>query len=114
MEYIKNLNNIKMGLEHFTALPVSHSLAGVCKTWCVTLREEYWLEVVEKRVLRNIYLGVLRPRRGGRIIFKKVLNETEWPGGGGGERERLDWIQRAQNRGKWWALVNVLTKVRIP
>ena len=47
-----------------------------------------------------------RPRRRWEDNIKKDLQEV----GCGG----IDWIKLSQYRDKWWALVNVVTKLRVP
>jgi hypothetical protein len=41
----------------------------------------------------------------GRIILKWIFKT--WDGG-------MDWIELAQDRGKWWALVNVVMNLWVP
>jgi hypothetical protein len=36
------------------------------------------------------------------------LGEMRWDGGG------VDWIGLAQDRGKWWALVNAVINLQVP
>jgi len=40
-----------------------------------------------------------------RIILKWIF--SKWDGG-------MDWIDLAQNREKWWALVNAVMNLRVP
>jgi hypothetical protein len=42
-----------------------------------------------------------------RIIFEWTLGKL---GGGGG----VDWMQMAQDRDQWWALVNTVMNLRVP
>jgi len=42
----------------------------------------------------------------GRIILRSIFRK--WDGGG------MDWIDLAQDRGRWRAIVNVLIKLRVP
>jgi len=42
----------------------------------------------------------------GRIILRW---KWDWWGGGA-----MDWIDRAQDRDRWWALVDVVFKPRVP
>jgi hypothetical protein len=45
------------------------------------------------------------PRVDGRIILKWIFNK--WHGG-------MDWIELAQNRDRWRALVNAVMNLRVP
>jgi hypothetical protein len=45
------------------------------------------------------------PRVDGRIILKSIFNK--WDGG-------MDWIQLAQDRARWRALVNTVMNLRVP
>jgi hypothetical protein len=42
----------------------------------------------------------------GRIILKWIFRKLD----GGG----MDWMTVAQNRDRWWALVNAVMKLRVP
>ena len=42
----------------------------------------------------------------GRIILKLIFEKLD----GGG----IDWIDLAQNRNRWWAVVNAVINLRIP
>jgi hypothetical protein len=85
------------------------------ETWSLTLRDEHRLRVFENRVLRRIFgpkrddvtgdwrklhgpLG--RPRRRWVFNIKMHLGEIGWDG--------RDWIELAQERGQWRALVNTV------
>jgi hypothetical protein len=46
-----------------------------------------------------------RPRRRGFIIWKCILRERGWGG--------MDWIDLAQNRDQWRALVNTVMNLRV-
>ena len=46
-----------------------------------------------------------RPRRSWEDNIKMDLQEV----GGGG-----DWMELARNRGRWWALVNMVMNLRVP
>jgi transposase len=46
-----------------------------------------------------------RPRVDGRIILKLILRKCD-----GG----MDWINLAQNRDRWWALVGAVMNLRVP
>jgi hypothetical protein len=50
------------------------------------------------------YLG--DPDVDGRIILKWIFKK--WYGG------RMDWIELAQDRGRWWAVVNAVVNLRVP
>jgi hypothetical protein len=41
-----------------------------------------------------------------RIILKWIFKEVGWEG--------VNWIYMAQDMDKWWALVNVVMKLRVP
>jgi hypothetical protein len=47
-----------------------------------------------------------RPRRRRADNIKMDLREKEWDG--------MDWIELAQDRNKWRALVNTVKKLRVP
>jgi hypothetical protein len=80
--------------------------------WSPKLREG--LRVFEKRMLSRIFeksnpegkrpLG--RPRRRGVDNIKMDLREIGWDGG--------DWIDLAQDRDQWRALVNAVMNLRVP
>jgi hypothetical protein len=59
--------------------------------WCTDLRKIYHLE----------YLGI-----NNRIILKWTFQEVGWGG--------MDWIDLAQERDKWRALVNSVMNLRVP
>ena len=44
----------------------------------------------------------------GRIILKWIFERLEMGGGG------IDWNDLAQDRDRWWALVNAVTILRVP
>jgi hypothetical protein len=48
-----------------------------------------------------------RPRRRWEDGIKMDLREIGWGGGG------AEWIHLAQDRGRWWALVNVVMNLRV-
>jgi hypothetical protein len=48
-----------------------------------------------------------RPRRRWEDIIKMGLREVGWGGG-------IDWINLAQDRGRWWALVNTVMNLWFP
>jgi hypothetical protein len=39
-------------------------------------------------------------------IFKSILKEVGWEG--------MDWIDLAQERDRWWALLNLVGNLRVP
>jgi hypothetical protein len=41
----------------------------------------------------------------GRLIFKQMFNEVEWKG--------VNWIDLAEDRGKWRAVVNTVMNLRV-
>ena len=47
-----------------------------------------------------------RPKRIWEDNTKTGLRETGW--------EDVEWINLAQDRDKWWALVNAVTSLRVP
>jgi hypothetical protein len=47
-----------------------------------------------------------RPRRRWEDNIKMDLQEVRWRG--------MDWIDMAQDRDRWWALVNAVTNLRVP
>jgi hypothetical protein len=51
------------------------------------------------------YLGVLDVD--GRIILKLTFKKYD-------EGEGVDWTDLAQDRDKWWALVNTVMNLRVP
>jgi hypothetical protein len=67
----------------------------------------------EKRTAYNILLGkpegkrpIGRPRRRWVDNIKIDLGDIEW--------DAMDWIDLAQDRDKWRALVNTLMNIRVP
>ena len=58
--------------------------------------------LVEKPEARN---HLEDPGVDGRIIMKSFVEE--WDGG-------MDWMDLAQDRDRWWALVNTVMNLRIP
>jgi hypothetical protein len=49
-----------------------------------------------------------RPRHRWEDNMKMNLQEVGWGAGGGGGGGGVDWIELAQDRDRWWALVNVV------
>jgi hypothetical protein len=67
----------------------------------------------EERKVYNILLGkpegkrpLERPRRRGKDGIRMDLKDIAWG--------RVDWIQLAQDRGRWRALVNTAMNLRVP
>jgi hypothetical protein len=91
-----------------------------CETWYVILSEEHRLRVSENRVLRRIFgpkrdevMGgwrklhneELRDLYSSPSIIKMYLGERGWGG--------VDWIDLAQDRNRWRALVNSVMNLRV-
>jgi hypothetical protein len=115
-----------------------------CKTWSLTLREEHRLRVFENRVLRRIFGPKRDEVRGGWIklpnmiimiksravrweghiarIGKEEINVGYWWGMrplGRPTRRRvdnggMDWIDLAQDRSQWRALVYTVINLQVP
>ena len=49
------------------------------------------------------------PGADGRIILKLMFERLDWRG-----REGIDWIDLAQDRDRWRALVNSVMNLRVP
>jgi hypothetical protein len=47
-----------------------------------------------------------RPRRRWEDNIKMDIREVGW--------EEMNWIELAQDRGRWWALVNAVMNLRVP
>jgi hypothetical protein len=47
-----------------------------------------------------------RPRRRWDVCIKRDLQEVGWGS--------MDWIDLAQDRNRWWALVNAVMNLRVP
>jgi hypothetical protein len=67
----------------------------------------------EKRNACKILVGKLegkrklgRPRSRWQDNIKMDLGETAWGG--------LDWVDLAQDRNDWWALVSTIVNIRVP
>jgi hypothetical protein len=67
----------------------------------------------EKRGAYRILVGTSegrqslgRPRRRWEDNIKRDLREVGWVG--------MDWIELAQDRDRWWALVNTVMNLRVP
>jgi hypothetical protein len=117
--------NIKIRIYKTTISPV---VLYECETWSLKLREEHRLRVFENRVLRRKFgprrddvtgdwmkllvgkpegkkpLG--RPRRRWVDRIKIDLKEIGWDG--------MDWVELAQDRDQWRALVNTMMNLRVP
>jgi hypothetical protein len=85
--------------------------------WVIKSRRMRWLGHVahmgEKRGAYRIFVGrpegrrpLRRPRHRWEDNIKMDLQEVEWRG--------MDWIELAQDRDKWWALVNAVINLWVP
>jgi hypothetical protein len=61
---------------------------------------------VEMHIFYIYFIILGRPRRRGEDNIKRDLPEV---GGGGG-----DWMEQAQDRDRWWALVGMVMNFRVP
>jgi hypothetical protein len=66
----------------------------------------------KREVCTGFWWGDLRegdhlghPGIDGRIILKRIFKK--WDGG-------MDWIELAEDRDRWWAVVNTVMNVRVP
>jgi hypothetical protein len=94
-----------------------------CEAWSLTLREEHKLRVFENRVLRRIF----GPKRN---VHRLLVGKSERNRPLGKPRRRwidnikmdlleiglsvVDWIDLAQDRYRWSALVNSVMNLRVP
>jgi hypothetical protein len=107
---------------------IVHIVLYEFETWSHTLREERRLRVIFNRVFRRIFVA---KRDGVTGEWRKLRNEepnelycspdiirfiksrmrwliVKWDVGG------MDWIDLAQDRDRWWALVNVVMNLHFP
>ena len=78
------------------------------ETWSLTLREECRLRIIENRVLRRIF-GAERDEVTGEWIPHNINIRAVGLRGGG-----IDWIDLAQDRVRWRAVLDVLIILRDP
>jgi hypothetical protein len=73
--------------------------------------DKYFLTKVPKRLLVHCYLAAQicsLPRRTWEDNIKMDLREVGWGGGG------MDWINLAQDRDRWRAVVFTMMNIRVP
>ena len=76
------------------------------ETWSITLREESRLRVFENRILRRVF-GPKRDENGEwRRLHNEDLEEIGISPG--------NWVDSAQDRNYWRALVNAALNLRVP